>query len=222
MIRIADAIEELLQTNDFLAFGLHKDLLNLSQLARYLQPLIEARTLKEVQVSAIQMNLSRIKRRKQTVVASPLADFYIDKINIHTDLVSFTVAKSNQAHRDLNEVYNTVRQRGGFMTITEGISEITSILEKDHFPIAQETMRDSLKHVHHQLASVGVKFNEKFLEVPGVLHAMLQMVAMQGINVLEVSSTATEFIIYIQKAQVNLAFESILTRFGKDRPKQPW
>ncbi len=222
MIRINDAIEELIQTNDFLAFGLHHDLLNLSQLARFLQPVIEARTLKEVQVSAIQMNLSRIKRRKQQLAPTPLADFYIDKINIHTDLISFTVAKSAQAHSDLNEVYNAIRKRGGFMTITEGISEITSILEKDHFEVARDTMRDSLRHIHRDLASVGVKFNEKFLEVPGVLHAMLQMVAMQGINVLEVSSTATEFIIYILKHQVNLAFESILTRFGKDRPKQPW
>ena len=60
MIKISDAVREILDGSTFLQFGLHHKLINLSQLARFLHPLVEARTKKEVQRSAIHMALSRI------------------------------------------------------------------------------------------------------------------------------------------------------------------
>ncbi|CAM2065212.1 hypothetical protein SCOR_07525 [Sulfidibacter corallicola] len=217
MRKISDAIRELVQENEFLSLGFHHDLLNLSQVARYLLPLIEARCHKEVQESAVLMNLSRLKRELSAVTSKPREHFFIDKVNIHTNLCSFTVNKTRQSHAELNRLYGTIREADGFMTITEGISEITAIIESENLGTAEQLIGEPFKHIHRDLASVGVKFHEKFLEVPGVLYLMLQMVALQGINVIEVSSTATEFIIYIESSTVNLAFESILARFGKKR-----
>jgi hypothetical protein len=71
--------------------------------------------------------------------------------------------------------------------------------------------------VNQNIASVGVKFHEKFIEVPGLLYMILQVVTMQHINIVELASTATEFIIYIDQKDIYLAFDAILSKFGKQR-----
>jgi aspartokinase len=71
--------------------------------------------------------------------------------------------------------------------------------------------------VNQDIASVGVKFHEKFIEVPGLLYMILQVVTMQHINIVELASTATEVIIYIDQKDIYLAFDAILSKFGKPR-----
>jgi hypothetical protein len=217
VIKISDAIQDIVHNNDQLRFGFHHQLFNLSQVARFIQPLVEARTQKSVQVSAILMNLSRMHQRLAQHKSPPHQQFYIDKINIHTDLCSFTLVKTSQSHRELNRMYSEIQKRDGFMTITEGISEITAIVESENFGLGTRWITEPIRLVNQDIASVGVKFHEKFIEVPGLLYMILQTVTMQHINVVELASTATEFIIYIDQKDIYLAFDAILSKFGKQR-----
>ena len=215
MIKISDAIQDIVHNNDQLLFGFHHQLFNLSQVARFIQPLVEARAQKSVQVSAILMNLSRMQQQLARSKSDPQQPFYIDKINIHTDLCSFTLVKTSQSHRELHRVYAEIQKRDCFMTITEGISEITAIVEGDNFALASKSISGPIRLVNPDIASVGVKFHEKFIEVPGLLYMILQMVTMQHINIVELASTATEFIIYLAQKDIYLAFDAILSKFGK-------
>jgi aspartokinase len=217
VIKISEAIQDIISNNDQLLFGFHHQLLNLSQVARFIQPLVEARTQKRVRVSAILMNLSRMHQQWAQHPFHPQQQFYIDKINIHTDLCSFTLVKTSQSHRELNRLYAEVQKRDGFMTITEGISEITTIVESENFALATQWMTEPIRLVNQDIASVGVKFHEKFIEVPGLLYMILQTVTLQHINIVELASTATEFIIYIDQKDIYLAFDAILSKFGKQR-----
>ncbi|HEY7817166.1 MAG TPA: hypothetical protein VIG29_03030, partial [Vicinamibacteria bacterium] len=63
MKKIADAIEEVIEGNPALAFGIHHRLMNLTQLARFLRPSVEAQTRKEVSDAAVLMSLSRLQRK---------------------------------------------------------------------------------------------------------------------------------------------------------------
>jgi hypothetical protein len=217
VIKISDAIKDIVQNNDQLLFGFHHHLLNLSQVARFIHPLVEARTQKSVQVSAILMNLSRMHQQLARHASHAQQKFYLDKINIHTDLSSFTLVKTSQSHRELNRMYSEIQKRDGFMTITEGISEITAIVESENFGLASKWITNPIRLVNQNIASVGVKFHEKFIEVPGLLYMILQVVTMQHINIVELASTAAEFIIYIDQKDIYLAFDAILSKFGKQR-----
>jgi hypothetical protein len=103
------------------------------------------------------------------------------------------------------------------MTITEGISEITAIVENENVGLASKWITEPIRLVNQDIASVGVKFHEKFIEVPGLLYMILQMVSMQHINIVELASTATEFIIYVNQKDIYLVFDAILSKFGKQR-----
>jgi len=60
MIKISDAILSIIKGNAFLEFGVHHQLFNQAQLARYLQPFVAARTQKEPSTNAIAMAYSRL------------------------------------------------------------------------------------------------------------------------------------------------------------------
>jgi hypothetical protein len=189
MRRIGESVTEILQGSEFLSFGFHHDLFNLTRLAEFIHPMVEARTRKTVQTSAILMNLSRIrKRQKPPHQASE--PFKIDHINIHANLCSITILKTRESHRILNEMFGRIQGEGGFITITEGVGEITTIVEMSQLPMAEKLLGRRQRRIQRGLAGLGIKFSEKYLARPGILYLILQRVVFQNINVSEVASTA--------------------------------
>lgn len=214
--RVSDAVSELILENPLLHFGYYHQLLNLSQVARFLHPVVEARTLKDVQVSAIHMALSRMRKTLPPATGTP-ESFMIDKINIHTGLCSCTWLKTTAAHRELNRLYDRILQDHGFITITEGMSEMTAIIAETHYELAIELIKQTPRHVYRSIAAVGIKFHERHLTEPGLIYQLVQQVALQRLNLIEVTSTATEFNMYLAEDEVQLAFESLYSRFMKRR-----
>ncbi|MCB1045029.1 MAG: hypothetical protein KDC35_18955 [Acidobacteria bacterium] len=211
MKKIADALVEIIEANASLRFGFHYQILNLTQTAHFLKPLVEARTMKEVGISALVMALSRYQKQRATALSADR--FQIDQIRVHHNLVSFTWPKSEQIHRLVGTCFKIVEAEAGFLTLSEGMNEITLITERRFVEPIQETMDLPATVASHQMAGIGVKFSKRYLNQPGLLHLILQQVAFQGINVLEVASTATEFVVYVHEEDAPLTFDSIYQRF---------
>ena len=68
-----------------------------------------------------------------------------------------------------------------------------------------------------RLAAVGVTFDERYLEVKGILFQLMEEIALQDINVIEIASTATEFSVFLHEDDVQLAFDAIFNRFSRRR-----
>lgn len=213
MLKISDAVRDLITGHPFLSFGFQHKLLNLSQVARFLKPQIEARTQKEVQESAVLMSISRLQNKLADEQTVELPDFFLDKVSIHSDLCSLTLRKSEASHKALNKLFTMIQQQGGFLTITEGMSEITVILENEHYEEAREWLMEKPILENRMIASVTAKFSKRYLNTPGLLYRILHQVTMQNINLVEVASTATEFSIFIHQDDVELAFDSLYRVF---------
>lgn len=217
MPTISDAVRDIVQNNPTFQFGLHHRLLNLSQVARFIHPMVEARTMKEVTTAAITMSLSRLQKRLEGEQPAATREFYIDRINIHGGLCSLTLQKSAQTFKELNTLFNRIQEQGGYITVTEGTREITTIIEQKNLDLIRSILTRPPRHVHRHLAGVGVSFPEPYLTTPGFLYQLLQQVALQNINVVEVASTTTEFNIYVDDDDVMTAFDSIYNRFSRER-----
>lgn len=213
MLKISDAVRDILSGHPFLSYTLHYKLLNLSQVARFIKPLVEARTQKEVAESAVLMSISRLQNRLAEEAPFTLPEFFLDRVSIHSNLCSLTLVKSEAGHQALNKLFRLVHKQGGFLTITEGMSEITVILEDDHYAEARTFFAEKPRLEHRPIASVTAKFSKRYLQTPGLLYRILHQVTMQNINLIEVASTATEFSIFINQADVELAFDSIYRAF---------
>ncbi|MDQ7040844.1 MAG: hypothetical protein Q9M35_07875 [Rhodothermus sp.] len=216
MRRISEAVQALVEANPILQFGLHHRLLNLSQVARFICPLVAARVRKPVRPSAVLMSLSRLQRRWEAQQPAPQRQFRVDRINVQGGLCALTLPKQVTTLRELVELFSWVQQEGGYLTLTEGVNEVTVILEQRHLARAGEMLSVVPRRVYRNLAGLGVKFQEAYLETPGLLYQLLQQLALQNINIVEVASTTTEFNIYLDDRDVELAFESLYNRFIRE------
>lgn len=217
MIRISEAVEDIVETHPQLRFGFYHGLLNLTKVARFLRPSIEARTKKEVTDAAVLMNLSRLQTKLARLPQSSRDHLVLDKVNIQSGLCAATVGKSATSHRELNRVFNRIHAKNGFITVTEGMREVTVIVEAENVKLLTSALSSPPRILHEELAAVGVAFNERYLDVKGILFQLMEEVALQDINVIEIASTATEFSIFLREEDVQLAFDAIFNRFSRRR-----
>jgi aspartokinase len=209
MIKISDSIKEIVINQPFLRFGLHHRLVNLSSIARFIKPLVEARTKKEVRQTAILMNLSRLQKTLAQKSIEKKADFSIINLVIHSGLCSITFTRSKEVYNQLNKFYGEVQNQNGYITFSQGISEITVITNESFLPTIKNIINAKPKYIKAGLSSIGVQFNADYSEVPGLFYFLTQQLTLQNINISEISSTYTELIFYINQKDMRLAFDTL-------------
>lgn len=215
MIRISEAVEAIVEAHPALRFGFYHGLLNLTKVARFLKPSIEARTKKEVTDAAVLMNLSRLQGKLARLPQSSRDTLVLDKVSIQSGLCAATVDKSPTSHRELERVFSRIQSKSGFITVTEGMRQVTVIVEAENLRLLTSALTTPPRILQEDLAAVGVAFDERYLKVKGILFQLMEEIALQDINVIEIASTATEFSIFLKEDDVQLAFDAIFNRFSR-------
>ncbi len=208
MIKIPTALEEIVAGNPLLEFGISHRLFNLTQLAKFIQPMVEVRVKKHVQSSAIVMNLSRFQRRKKKSAFS-LDKFRLDHISIESHLATMSFASSQKLYNEIVSLHNNIRLHNGFFSFTEGQKQITIFFEKGHEPLVEKSISCVPVYKNMHIACVGVRFNPKFFHIPGLLSILMQTISLQNVSLVEVSSTFTEFNFFVENKDVKVVFETL-------------
>ncbi|MFA6550420.1 MAG: hypothetical protein WCT36_03645 [Candidatus Gracilibacteria bacterium] len=212
MIKISEAITEILTKNPFLQFGFHYRLFNLSQLSAFIKPQIEARTKKEVKTSAITMSLSRSQKQLSKITIKP-EQYKAENITTYSNLCIMTFIKKQEIHAKINKFYEKIQKEKTYITISEGVNEITIIFENKFIKTLQSLINEKPKYKKENISAIGIKFDEKYTEIPGLIHFLVQHFMIQNINIIEISSTYTELFFYIDKNDTKLAFNTLFNRF---------
>ena len=212
MLKISDAVKAIVEADPALRTAMSQRILNLSQVARRIHPAVEARTQKGVQVSAVAMALSRLQAQLPDVDAAPPLRLS-RRITVQRDLAVLTYPNTPRVQEGLLSVQEGVRRSGGYLTISEGMREITLIVEGEHLSLARDRLPDRPTRVRKGVASLVVGLTEENLATPAVLYRILQPLAIQGINLAEVTSTTREFHLYLAEEKVMLALESLYAAF---------
>jgi len=213
MLKISDAVREIVDGDPGLRWGLAQRLMNLSGVARHIHTAVEARTQKAVQLSAIAMSLSRLQSELPDPGRGP-ALHLASRVTVQRGLAVLTFANNGRCQEALPRLQERVRRAHGHLTISEGVRENTLIVEQERIPVVEETIPDRPNQVSRGVASLSVGLTRRQLETPGVLYRLLQPLALLGINVAEVTSTTTEFHIHIGEADVMLALDALYGAFG--------
>jgi hypothetical protein len=212
MLKISDVLGNIINVNDFLKAGLSNRLFNLSQLSRYLKPLVEARLKKEVKESAILMNLSRMQAQMKKTM--PFRDdFVIEKLSFQANLYTATFSKAGKIHSEVNHFYKWVRKHKGFISISESTKEITIIVELAFLERMPEYIKQDPIFIAKNLTGISIQFDHEYAYYPGFLYHVLQKITLQNINIIEVFSTYTEFMLFIKSEDTKLAFDTLYACF---------
>lgn len=211
MLKIKDSIKELIENNSFFKFGIYYKLLNLTQVAKFIKPHVQAKTKKKVTNSAILMSLSRIQSETKRKIKD--SDFKIENITVHSDLCTMTLYNTKQIHEKINKIYSKISENDSFITITEGLNEITIIFENKFLNIIKSSISEKPKYIKEKISSICIKFNPKYIKIPGLLYLIFQQIALQNINIIELNSTETEIILYLETKDTKNAFDTIYNKF---------
>jgi len=212
MIRITDVLKDIIQGCDMLQFGMAHKLLNLSKAARYLKPLVEARTKKKATSSSILMSLSRLQKHYSRVMPQS-SQFKLNNLNIFTDLSTVTFNKTQKISVGTLEFFAHIKKLSGYVNITESGHEITMIFDNKFVGEVKKFVKATPKYINNNISGISVVFDEKHYYQPGMIYTLFQQLTLQGINVIEISSTYTELVIYLERKDMKIAFDSLFNRF---------
>src|SRR5476649_1214352 len=132
MLSIATKVERIVMESSFLTEGLRRNLINLSELARQLQPQLESDMWKPVGQAAVVMALRRVAERLPEASNQPLALAQkTGELTTRTELTEYTYRYSdsiNECHRQL--LSKAEPMRGAFVTVTRGVNEVMVICSR--------------------------------------------------------------------------------------------
>lgn len=212
MIKISDVVRELVAQNPHLSFGLANRIFNLTQLAQFLRPMIETKLKKEVQPAAILMNLSRLQQKfVQEIKAKP--KFQIENITIQSNLMTMTYYKNNRTESQVEALSHSIRERNGYFGWNEGMNEHAVIFEARFFELSKKFVKEEPKFMHDSVSALIIKFPKEYATQPGFLYTVLRTLALHSVNVIEATSTFSEFTVYIDRKDIQLAFEALELAF---------
>ncbi len=209
MITVAQLVQDALLHDDVALAAAKEGWLNLSSYARTLQPDIQERLFKEVQEGTIITALSRIvsdledsKRPARNVIQS---------LSVHSNLEGMTFERTDEVSERIRSIYSTIHMTNkSYLTITQGINEVTIIAESQVAQSFRDDLRDTQK-VYDKTNLVGItaKFKIGYLEIPNLIFSLTQRLAHRDINIIEIVSTATELTFIIEKKDLSTTLSQL-------------
>ena len=212
MLKIADAVKNIIISDSIALEAAKKGLLNISAYAKKIKKTVETQTHKTVNKATIVTSLSRILQNLEKV-PSIYPDVEIERTILISPLFEITVPKTPQALKVVKELYAQIQPSNTeFITVTQGVGEITII--------ASHALQTLIKSVCKKnrikpalelenLLAVNIKFKEDYISQPNIIFALLNKLAVKKINVIEIVSTYTELTIVIESKNMKTAFDTL-------------
>lgn len=215
MISISSIIEQKIKGSPFIADALSKDLINISQLARLWHTEVEEKTKKQITIEALSMAIRRaqpplasLSETKPTISPSLIKP---RQITVKDSLCERTYANSDTLMRNYKASVDMIEShKQGFITHTTGVFETTIIVDAQHVSTVEFSCRtESLKAKIDNLAAVTLGLSEEVIKTPGSYYQILGKLAWNGINLIEVVSTAHELTLIVEESDTEPTLRAI-------------
>lgn len=228
MVSISQVIEELIENRPFLESALAQGIVNFGKLGETLLVDIESdRRLnqKKVTHSSVMMALRRLGKKLnkqfdelQTITESV---FRLELYNTRYGLFELTVKRSVKNWEEIMLLYKQMEiDRGDFLTITQGIYEIT-IISNQSFQNEIENLfiESEILNRDNNLASISLRIPEDSIETPGLIYYVTKQLFWDNINIIEVVSTFTEITFIVKEFDIPDAMKSLRKLVRRDKPE---
>lgn len=212
MKTLQEHLLELILSRAFLEEGLAQDLMNLSSLARHLQPELQKRLMRPCSSGSIMMALRRLVPTLREAVSGRQKDHIFRDLSVRSGLCEFTLPNTPALITLLGNVLKALpTARRPFFTFTQGIEELTVITEETY----REQVLDGLHHPPpisslDQLSGITLRLFPQAVSVYGVHYRVLKQLALNRINLVEVVSTFRELTLILQEVDVPQAFAALM------------
>ena len=213
MKTIASVVEQYIKTKPYLSTAMTQGIINLTSLARQIQPEIEETLQKPARSGAIVMALKRISDNLEFLSTHKIVKVLkgIGDITVRSNLVDFSFKISDTLLNAQAQFLNEVNDNPNiFYTSSRGVTESNIIVSQNIAPLVDELFKDeSCFSKTENLSSITMKLPSENVTIPGIYYFIFQRLSWEGVNITEVISTSNEFTILMHEDQVNTAFTVI-------------
>lgn len=219
MITVAQVVEQFIKKSPFLEEALYDGLINVSSLARKLQPDIEKVLEKEIKQGAIVMAINRLSPSDYLSVNSRIKSFLqsLGDIVVRSGLSDYTFAYSDELTiKQTNLLKKLYHNKDIFCTFSQGVSERTIIISTSFKKEMEQIFKkEKILSIRENLSSITIRLPHENIDIPGVYYFILKKLAWEGINLVEIISTTHEFTLVVEDKYVDQTF-SLLMRLKKE------
>lgn len=210
MITVAQAVEAVIQVKPFLAESLAEGIINVSCLARKIQPQVEALTQKKIKQGAVVMAINRFVPQLDVSLNRNLKNL-IEKLGdiiVRSDLTDYTFKNSPTLVNGHSKVLKVVSDHPDvFYTFVRGVFESNLVVSSSYKQLVDTNFAaEDCLFKGSNLSSITIKLPTANSTVSGFYYYILKAIAWEGINIREVISTTNEFSIVINDEDVDRAF----------------
>jgi len=214
MDRLSKIIDKLINQSPFIQEAIAEGLINISSLARKLNPEIQKALGKEVSDSAIIMAIKRMPPGANQKIELKIKNFMreLGDLIVRSNLVKFTFKNYVGISQDQAKFLSQIKDiSDNFYTVSRGVSETTIITNA---PFAEKIQKmfheESLISEMSNLSAITMKLPEINTEISGVYYYLLKKIAWEGINLAEVISTTNEFTVVVDTKIVSHTFTVLM------------
>jgi hypothetical protein len=193
--------------------------MNLSAYAKIIKPEVQRQAMKPVSEASIVVALSRLHKSVK-MTGSVMPHVILDNISVKSDLIEFAFEKTKATEERLKRLYlDESLSSADFFTVTHGIGEISIVVPKYLKKTVLAAYRNHTpKLILENIASITIRFSEKYLNTPNVFYSLLHHFAMRRINIVEIISTFTETTFILSHKDLNDGFAIINTLARRHKP----
>lgn len=214
MKTIQETVETIIQRTPFIEEAMQDKLINVSSLARLIQPEVEKDLGKEVKTGAIMMSINRMSpleilkiRKNIKSLSLKLGDFIV-----RSDLFDRTYKNSNTLYKSISHIFAKIGDnRESFFTVSQGIFETNIVISANLKEEIDDIFKDEeLINSMSKLASITIKLPKTNLEQSGIYYFILKQLAWANIPVQEVISTTHEITLVVKEKDINKTFSILI------------
>jgi hypothetical protein len=214
MIKIAAITGQLLAKSPFISEALEEGLINISALARKLQPEVSAMAGRPIKMGAVAMAIQRMTPFTGGYPNRALKLFFkkLQDISLRADLLDYTFENSATLPQCQALLLGEIsRQPRAFYSVSRGIAETTLLISKDfEYSVEKVFQNEKLISRLAQLSALSLMLPAENRILSGVYYLILRQLAWNGINVVEVVSTSNEFTIVVKESDTQAAFAALM------------
>lgn len=218
MVSISHVVEDIVKHRPYLSESLAAGIINVSSLARQLQPDVERKLRKEVNTGAIVMALNRLapylQVREQVQLNKLLSN--MGDIILRSNLCDYTFKNSpTLLDCHIEVLKNLVKNDEIFYTMVQGVFETNLVISDAMETLIADFFKDELcLFKQGSLSSVTLKLPKGNSMQPGFYYTIMKELSWEGINLTEVISSTNEFTVVVDNSLIDKTFV-VLKSIGK-------
>jgi aspartokinase len=214
MKTIQETVETIINRTPFIEEAMQDKLINVSSLARAIQPEVEETLGKKVKAGAIMMSINRISpinilriRKNIKSFSLKLGDFIV-----RSDLLDYTFKNTSSLHNQISVLFSkTGNNRESFFTVSQGIFETNIVISKNLKPEIEKLFsKEKIVNSIEKLASITIKLPKINVEQSGIYYFILKQLAWANIPLQEIISTTNEITLVVKEEDINKTFSILI------------